>query len=359
MGRERWAEAGTVQTLAILAERLCAILPHYSDLWIPNGRGRKGKHGLLLEYARPHAAGPEKIMVKRATAARRGARLRPKRASRSRKKRVRKRGTSHSRSASAGLDIKPEAVCSRIERFIQKETRAAGRSRVVVGLSGGIDSALSAALARRALGRAGVIAILMPYRNSRKDSLRDAEELAKYLDIRYETVDISPMVDAFFDNRPEADRLRRGNKMARERMSILFDCAAARDALVLGTSNRTETLLGYGTHFGDTACSLNPIGCLYKTQVRLLALHVAVPERIRTKIPTADLWPDQTDEAELGYTYEEIDRLLLLMVDRGLKLRELQAHGFDREMVRSVQDRIQRNEFKRRMPYVAPITTRH
>ena len=342
----------------ILAERLCAILPHHSDLRIPDEPGRKGKHGLLPEFIRPHATDPGKVMVKRATAGRRAASSRLKRETRSRKKRVRKRGTSHCRSASTDLEIKPEAVCSRIEHFIQEETRAAGRSRVVVGLSGGIDSALSATLARRALGRVGVIAVLMPYRSSHPDSLRDAEELAKYLGIRYEKVDISPMVDAYFENRPDADRVRRGNKMARERMSILFDFAAARDALVLGTSNRSETLLGYGTHFGDTACSLNPIGRLYKAQVQLLALHVGVPERIRTKIPTADLWLDQTDEAELGYTYEEIDRLLVLMVDRGLKLRELQAHGFDREMVRSVQERIRRNEFKRRMPHVAPITAR-
>ena len=296
-------------------------------------------------------------MVKHAPARRYAAGSRRKRKTRSTKKQVRKSGSSHSQSASAGLEIKPEAVCSGIETFIQEETRRAGRSRVVVGLSGGIDSAVSATLARRALGRVGVIAVLMPYRSSHPDSIHDAEELAKYLSIRYEKVDISPMVDAYFENRPDANQVRRGNKMARERMSILFDSAAARDALVLGTSNRTETLLGYGTHFGDTACSLNPIGGLYKTQVQLLALYLGVPERIRTKIPTADLWPDQTDEAELGYTYEELDRLLVLMVDRSSKLRDLQAHGFDREMVRSVQDRIHRNEFKRRMPYVAPITS--
>jgi NAD+ synthase len=249
-------------------------------------------------------------------------------------------------------------VCSGIERFIRDETRRAGASRVVVGLSGGIDSALATILARRALGRDGVIAVLMPYRRSHPDSREDAEDLARRLGIRYEIVDISPMVDAYFEGLPAADRVRRGNKMARERMSVLFDLAAAQGALVLGTSNRTEILLGYGTHFGDTACSLNPIGNLYKTHVRQLGLYLDVPERIRRKTPTADLWPGQADEAELGYAYEEIDRLLVLMVDRGLKPRQLTASGFAPGMVHAVQDRVRRNEFKRRMPLIAPISSR-
>lgn len=252
-----------------------------------------------------------------------------------------------------GLDIDPRRACARLERFIRGETRRAGMEGVVVGLSGGIDSALSAALAARALGPQQVHALLMPYRTSSAETRGDAEEVAAWLGIGCTLVDISPMVDAYFASHPDADRVRRGNKMARERMSILFDHSAKRRALVLGTSNRTEILLGYGTLFGDTACSINAIGSLYKTQVRALARHVGVPERVLLKTPTADLWPGQTDEGELGYTYDELDRLLVLMVDRRLGAAELVKRGFSRDTVRAVADRVRRNEFKRRAPLIA------
>jgi NAD+ synthase len=254
----------------------------------------------------------------------------------------------------AGLEIDPRRACAKLEAFIRRETRSAGMEGVVLGLSGGIDSALSAALAARALGPGKVHGLLMPYRTSSAESRRDAEEIARRLGIESTLVDISPMVDAYFALHPDADRVRRGNKMARERMSILFDHSAKRRALVLGTSNRTEILLGYGTLFGDTACSINAIGGLYKTQVRALARHVGVPERIVLKPPTADLWPGQTDEGELGYSYDELDRLLALMVDRRLGLAQLAKRGFSRGMVRAVAERVRRNEFKRRAPLIAP-----
>ncbi len=255
-----------------------------------------------------------------------------------------------------GLEIDARLVCSALERFISDETRRAGMPRIVIGVSGGIDSALSTTLAARALGPRSVLAVMMPYRTSSPDSLRDAQELARSLGVRHEVVDITPMVDAYFASRPDADRVRRGNKMARERMSILYDLSAVGRALVLGTSNKTEILLGYGTLHGDTACALNPIGDLYKTQVRALAQYVGVPETIRARVPSADLWPEQTDEGELGYAYAELDRLLHLVIDRGLKPREAVEHGFDRAMVRLVLERVERNRFKSRPPLIAKIT---
>jgi NAD+ synthase len=260
------------------------------------------------------------------------------------------------RSAPTGLEIDPRIVCSALERFIRDETRRAGTSGVVIGLSGGIDSALSATLAVRALGTQNVTGALLPYHTSNPDSGRDAGELARSLKIRHERVDITPMVDAYFASRPDADRLRRGNKMARERMSILYDLSVVHRALVLGTSNKTEILLGYGTLYGDTACALNAIGDLYKTQVRALAEFVGVPEKIRRKPPSADLWPDQTDEGELGYSYDDLDRLLVLLIDQALKPAEVEARGFARRMVRDVLDRVERNRFKSRPSLIAKVT---
>lgn len=242
--------------------------------------------------------------------------------------------------------------------FIAEETRRVGRRRVVVGLSGGVDSAVAACLARRALGRRGVVAVLMPHRLSHPASARHARDLARRLGIRIEQFDITPMVDAYFENDPKANRLRRGNKMARERMSILYDRSKAHDALVLGTSNKSELLLGYGTIHGDMASSINPIGDLYKTQVRRLASHLDVPRSIRRKTPTADLWPEQTDEKELGYPYAQLDRLLYLLVDERLSPAAARRAGWPRRMVERVVLLMRRSQYKRRLPLIAKLSSR-
>ncbi|HZI94906.1 MAG TPA: NAD+ synthase [Patescibacteria group bacterium] len=242
--------------------------------------------------------------------------------------------------------------------FIADETRRAGARRVVIGLSGGVDSALAACLARRALGPRGVVAVMMPYRLSHPSSVKDARELARRLGIRVELHDISPMVDAYFTGDPRATRLRRGNKMARERMSILYDRSMVHDALVLGTSNKTELLLGYGTIHGDMASSLNPVGDLYKTQVRQMAVHLEVPLAIRRKTPSADLWPDQTDEGELGFSYADVDRLLYLLVDQRYSRRAVLDQGWPRAMVDRVIRRIVRSQYKRRLPLIAKLSER-
>jgi NAD+ synthase len=242
--------------------------------------------------------------------------------------------------------------------FIRDETQRTGLKRVVVGLSGGVDSAVAACLARRALGRDGVVAVMMPYRLSQPSSVKDARDLARRLGIEAELFDISPMVDAWFESDPKAGRVRRGNKMARERMSILYDRSVVHEALVLGTSNKTELLLGYGTIHGDMASSLNPIGDLYKTQVRQMASHLKVPERIRRKTPTADLWPDQTDEGELGFPYDTIDRLLYLLADQRYTRAAAIEAGWPRTMVDRVLRRIVRSQYKRRLPLIAKLSER-
>ena len=256
------------------------------------------------------------------------------------------------------LSIDPAWTARILERFVATEVGRTGRRRVVVGLSGGIDSAVSAALAVRALGAPAVTCLLMPYRTSSADSVGDAAELARRLGAPHETVDITPIVDGFAEVTAGADRLRLGNAMARARMILLFDRSAALDALVLGTSNKTELLLGYGTLHGDMACAINPIGDLYKTQVRQLAEHLDVPAAIRVKPPSADLWPDQSDEGELGFRYAEIDRLLALLVDARVGRDEASRRGFSAEMVRWVVERVVRSQFKRMPPVIAKVSSR-
>ena len=212
--------------------------------------------------------------------------------------------------------------------FIRNEVRKVGLERVVVGLSGGVDSSLSALLAAEALGPDQVLGIMMPYKTSSAESLEHARLVVEKSGIRSAVVDITAQIDAYFEAFPDADPRRRGNKMARERMTILYDHSARWDALVAGTSNKTELLLGYGTLHGDMASALNPLGDLYKTQVWALGEAVGVPEVVIEKKPSADLWEGQTDEAELGFSYREVDELLYLMVDQRYGRAELIEAGF-------------------------------
>jgi len=257
------------------------------------------------------------------------------------------------------LQLNCETVRKVLIGFIDNEVRKAGFHRVVVGLSGGVDSALAASLAAEALGPENVWAILMPYRTSRPASAEHATLVVRTLGIQHFAVEITPMLDAYFAQFPDADQMRRGNKMARERMTILFDHSARLGALVLGTSNKTELLLGYGTLHGDMASAVNPLGDLYKTQVRQLSRHLGVPAVIVEKQPSADLWEGQTDEAELGFTYEEVDKILYLLVDQRYEVSEVAAAGlFDEKVVRAVARRIQTSQYKRRLPVIAKISSR-
>ena len=257
------------------------------------------------------------------------------------------------------LQLNCESVRKVLAGFIDNEVRKAGFHRVVVGLSGGVDSSLSAYLAAEALGPANVWGILMPYRTSSPESAAHAAMVVQALGINSLTIEITPMVDAYFGIFPDADQVRRGNKMARERMTILFDHSARLGALVLGTSNKTELLLGYGTLHGDMASAVNPLGDLYKTQVRQLSRHLGVPAVIVEKHPSADLWEGQTDEAELGFTYEEVDKVLCLLVDQRYELSELIAEcRFDEKFVRAVARKVQASQYKRRLPVIAKISSR-
>ncbi|MBM4046520.1 MAG: NAD+ synthase [Planctomycetes bacterium] len=258
----------------------------------------------------------------------------------------------------SGLEINTDLVRKILVGFIANETRKVGFERGVVAVSGGVDSAVVAYLATEALGPQSVMAIWMPYKTSSAESERDAKEVIGHLGIGSLTVDISPMVDAYFREFPDASKMRRANKMARERMTIAYDHSARLNALVIGTSNKTELLLGYGTLYGDMASAINPIGDLYKTQLRQLARAIGVPKQIIEKDPTADLWPGQTDEGELGFTYAEVDRLLYHMVDERHTDAELAAAGFDPKFVARIRQMIQRSHFKRMLPVIAKISER-
>jgi len=242
--------------------------------------------------------------------------------------------------------------------FIREELAKFGFTKGLLGLSGGLDSSVCAALTALALGPENVLGVMMPYGESFSADRNDAALIAASLGIRTERVDIRPMVDAYYEKHPCDDRLRRGNKMARERMSILYDLSARDHALILGTSNKTELLIGYGTLHGDMACAINPLGDLYKTQVRQLAAHLGLPERVRTKAPTAGLWAGQTDEAELGMSYEELDRILFRLVDERERRDDVVAAGFPAARVDRILGLIRGSEFKRQMPPIAKLSAR-
>ncbi|HJS29539.1 MAG TPA: NAD+ synthase [Anaerolineales bacterium] len=242
--------------------------------------------------------------------------------------------------------------------FIKTEITRAGFSHAVIGLSGGVDSALACILAAEALGPENVLALQMPYKDSSPDSLEHAQLVVALTGVKTKILPITEMVDPVIDQIPEADRVRRGNAMARSRMILLYDGSADFKGLVVGTGNKTELLLGYSTQFGDAACALNPLGDLYKTQLLQLAWAVEVPEAILQKPPSADLWKGQTDEGDLGFTYDEVDRLLFLLVDQRYSPEECIAAGFAEPFVRDVIGRIRRNHFKRVMPPIAKLSNR-
>jgi NAD+ synthase len=245
-----------------------------------------------------------------------------------------------------------------ITQFIRGQLRQAGFERVVLGLSGGIDSALVAYLVAEAIGADQLLCVLMPYRTSSPESRADAEAVVAQLRAASELVDISPMVDAFFAPEPDAAPLRRGNVMARQRMIVLYDRSVTWGGLVVGTGNKTESLIGYTTLFGDSACAFNPIGDLYKSQVRQVAAAIGVPDQIIRKPPSADLWPGQTDESEADFSYPVLDRLLYWRVDRRRTDEEMTALGFDPALVARVDRLIATSEFKRQVPPIAKLGPR-
>jgi NAD+ synthase len=256
------------------------------------------------------------------------------------------------------LKINCELVTAILTRFIASELGRAGFERAVVGLSGGIDSSVVTFLAARALGPKNVLAVTMPYKTSSDATRSDSQVVIEALGVQTVDVPISDQVDAYFGRFPNASQLRRANKCARERMTVLYDQSAAFGALVLGTSNKSELLLGYGTQFGDMASAINPIGDVYKTQLYQLAAWLGVPEAILGKAPTGDLWVGQTDEGELGFSYAEVDRLLVRMVDARLRRVDLIAEGFPAEFIDRVATIVRRNHYKRRMPVIAKLSQR-
>ena len=256
------------------------------------------------------------------------------------------------------LSIDTELTRKILTGFIQTEITRAGFSKAVVGLSGGIDSSLSCYLAAEALGAENVLAIRMPYESSSPGSLDHAQLVIDELGVQSKTVPITEMVQPLFERFPDAGQIRRGNVMARARMIILYDQSEALDGLVVGTGNKTEILLGYTTLFGDSACALNPLGDLYKTQVRQLSRALGLPELIIDKPPSADLWVGQTDEDELGFTYAEVDHLLYLLVDERYSPEDCIEAGFAEPFVKAVINLIRVNHFKRVMPPIAKLSNR-
>jgi NAD+ synthetase len=255
-----------------------------------------------------------------------------------------------------------------IAGFIQGQLRQAGFERLVLGLSGGIDSGLVAYLVSEAIGAGELLCVLLPYRTSSPASRADAEAIVADLGCPSELVEISAMVDGYFgrdgamgaggESVRDASAVRRGNFMARMRMSVLYDRSVTFGGLVVGTGNKTESLIGYTTLFGDNACAFNPIGDLYKSQVRQLAAAIGVPTQVIAKAPSADLWPDQTDEGEGAFSYPMLDRILYWRIDRRRGTDELVAMGFDRALVERVERLVATSEFKRQVPPVAKLGPR-
>ena len=253
------------------------------------------------------------------------------------------------------LDLNMKEVHKELVDFLKENFKKNGFSKAVLGLSGGIDSALAAYLLRDALGKENVLAIMMPYKSSNPDSLNHAKLVVEDLGINSKVIEITDMIDAYFKNEKDSTSLRMGNKRARERMSILYDYSSKENALVIGTSNKTEIYLGYSTQFGDSACAFNPIGDLYKTNVWELSRYLNIPKELIKKKPSADLWEGQTDEQEMGLTYKEADQVLYRMLEENKTVEEILNEGFDKSLVENIVRRMNRSEYKRRMPLIAKI----
>lgn len=242
--------------------------------------------------------------------------------------------------------------------FLREEVYKVGFNKVILGLSGGIDSALVAFLAVKAFGKENVNVVMMPYKTSSKESLLHAQLVIDALGINSKKVEITDMIEPYFEKNLDMTSLRKGNMMARIRMNVLFDNSAKEKALVLGTSNKTEILLGYSTQFGDSAAAINPIGDLYKEQVWALSEYLGVPKEIIDKKPSADLWEGQTDEEELGFSYKLADEILYNLVELGMKKNEIISLGYKEEIIDAIIKKIKMNHYKRKLPVIANISKR-
>jgi NAD+ synthase len=256
------------------------------------------------------------------------------------------------------LALNMRTVRRMLVQFIKDELHTAGFTKGVLGLSGGIDSAVSAYLAAEALGPKNVTTVMMPYRTSSPESITDAQLVVDALGVKNETVEITAMVEPLFEQQRITENLRKGNIMARQRMIVLYDVSQREKGLVIGTSNKTESMLGYGTLHGDMACAVNPLGDLYKTHIWALAEELGVPAPIIQKKPSADLWHGQTDEGELGFSYRDVDKLLYAMVDDRKTDDELKQMGFAPAFIATVRNKVRINQFKRRPPLIAKISNR-
>ncbi len=256
------------------------------------------------------------------------------------------------------LEIHVETVEQLLVNFIRDAVYKNNFKNGIVGVSGGIDSAVVLALMQRALGSSHTFGLLMPYKLSSPSSVTDGKTICELLSVAHEIIDISPSIDAYFDRYPATDKMLLGNKCARERMSILYDQSARKKALVVGTSNKSELLIGYSTIFGDSAAAFLPIGDLYKTQVFALAHHLGIPDQIISKKPSADLWQDQTDEGEIGITYKQLDEILFQMIDGRKQDRELEQAGYHSKDIERIKRMIVNSQYKRTMPPVAKLLSR-
>jgi len=256
------------------------------------------------------------------------------------------------------MKINPLFTEKILTKFIREELKKFHFEKAVLGLSGGLDSSVAAFLCARAIGAQNVLAIIMPYGKSFQENFSDAKKVVKILKINSKIIDIKPMLDTYYSKYPIKNRLIKGNKMARERMSILYDFSSREKAIVIGTSNKTELLLGYGTIYGDMASGINPIGDLYKTQIKQIAKHLGVPQEIIKKSPSAGFWPGQTDEKEIGIKYEELDKILFQIVDLRKQKDEVISMGFSEKTITRIAEMIKKSEFKRNLPPIPKISER-